>query len=218
MSESYIPGSTSLPDVTRDDPNPWLPNIEWPALAAVMESLAYVEDDLDALLQDIDDYYAANDPLMMGAGDGQSEPWIPERFLDGPMSQDEWDDYYTRDDDYWGDLPESLDDVITYGNDDTEHLMSNPANAERLLESILQARGSSYGAFEDNAYVAQRIKDDIALGKGFGGLEYDQVEALHQIASKISRIVTGDPDYVDNWDDIAGYAKLVADRLREEQE
>ncbi len=109
------------------------------------------------------------------------------------------------------------DDFITYGNDDTEHLMSNPANAERLLESILQARGDRYGAFADNAFVAQHIKRALNMGRNALALSDDQREALHQIASKISRIVTGDPDYVDNWDDIAGYAKLVADRLRSDE-
>lgn len=34
------------------------------------------------------------------------------------------------------------------------------------------------------------------------------------IQHKIARILNGDPDYVDNWVDIAGYAKLVADRLQ----
>jgi hypothetical protein len=33
------------------------------------------------------------------------------------------------------------------------------------------------------------------------------------IAHKIGRIVNGDPRYADSWVDIAGYAKLVADRL-----
>ena len=38
-------------------------------------------------------------------------------------------------------------------------------------------------------------------------------EALFMIAHKIGRIVNGDPWYADSWVDIAGYAKLVADRL-----
>jgi hypothetical protein len=33
------------------------------------------------------------------------------------------------------------------------------------------------------------------------------------IFHKIARILNGNPDYVDNWIDIAGYAKLVADDL-----
>jgi len=33
------------------------------------------------------------------------------------------------------------------------------------------------------------------------------------IANKLGRILNGDPNYADSWMDIAGYAKLVADRL-----
>lgn len=33
------------------------------------------------------------------------------------------------------------------------------------------------------------------------------------IAHKLGRIINGDPNYSDSWHDIAGYAKLVADRL-----
>jgi len=33
------------------------------------------------------------------------------------------------------------------------------------------------------------------------------------ICHKIGRIVNGDPNYYDSWADIAGYAKLVSDRL-----
>jgi hypothetical protein len=44
-------------------------------------------------------------------------------------------------------------------------------------------------------------------------LDADQLEALEMICHKIGRIVNGDPNYADSWIDIAGYAKLVADRL-----
>lgn len=46
-------------------------------------------------------------------------------------------------------------------------------------------------------------------------LAADQAEALEVIASKISRMLTGDPQYRDNWHDIVGYAKLVDDRMAE---
>lgn len=36
------------------------------------------------------------------------------------------------------------------------------------------------------------------------------------IAHKIGRILNGDPNYADSWIDIAGYAKLVADRLEKD--
>lgn len=56
--------------------------------------------------------------------------------------------------------------------------------------------------FYNNANIASI--DDI---------DEDMAEALFMIAHKIGRIVNGDPWYADSWIDIAGYAKLVADRL-----
>jgi hypothetical protein len=82
------------------------------------------------------------------------------------------------------------------------------------LDSILEARGERYGAFIDNAIIAQQIKRTMQAGKKWGAMPDDAQEALDQIACKISRLVTGDPLYVDNWDDIAGYATCVAKRLR----
>lgn len=82
------------------------------------------------------------------------------------------------------------------------------------IDSILEERGSRYGIFKDHAAVTQRIKREINNALGDRALAYDQFEALDMIAHKIGRIVNGDPDYIDSWDDIAGYAKLVADRLR----
>lgn len=83
------------------------------------------------------------------------------------------------------------------------------------VDTVLEERGSRYGAFITHAAVTQQIKDVIgkhlyARGKV---LMPDQQEALDMIAHKIGRIVNGDPNYADSWVDIAGYAKLVADRL-----
>lgn len=33
------------------------------------------------------------------------------------------------------------------------------------------------------------------------------------IFNKVARILNGNPNYADSWVDIAGYAKLVSDRL-----
>ena len=82
------------------------------------------------------------------------------------------------------------------------------------IDAILAERGSRYGKFTDHAKVTQRIKREINIALGDKTLAFDQFEALDMIAHKIGRIVNGDPDYIDSWDDIAGYAKLVADRLR----
>lgn len=107
-----------------------------------------------------------------------------------------------------------------------EELLTLPAQKQWTVKSelfpkdgvngILNERAAIYGSFRDNARLAQALKRAMAeqaedLGKTFAD---DQWEALEMMASKISRIVTGDPESVDQWDDIAGYATLVADRMR----
>jgi hypothetical protein len=83
------------------------------------------------------------------------------------------------------------------------------------VEAVLAERGSRYGKFEDHARITQELKRvsyDFFIGKN-KELADDQQEALDMIFHKIGRILNGDPNYADSWIDIAGYAKLVADRL-----
>lgn len=81
------------------------------------------------------------------------------------------------------------------------------------LAGTLAARGSRYGSFETNGSIAQEIKRTMRSAPKWGELTGAQAEALDMFASKISRMLTGDPDYSDNWHDIAGYATLVEDTL-----
>lgn len=81
------------------------------------------------------------------------------------------------------------------------------------ITSILVERGSRYGKFEDHARISQAIKSVMFNSRENLELTSDQRESLEMIAHKIARIINGDPDYVDSWIDIAGYAQLVADRL-----
>lgn len=89
------------------------------------------------------------------------------------------------------------------------------------VQSTLDERGSRYGDFSDHAAVAQELQD-VMRGKhryvdgerpGWRRLSYVQRQALTVIADKIARVLTGDPDYADNWHDIQGYARLVEERL-----
>ena len=83
------------------------------------------------------------------------------------------------------------------------------------VTEVLTERGNRYGKFTGHANVTQDLKKVIRhhLKQREKKLADDQMEALEMIAHKIGRIVNGDPDYADSWIDIAGYAKLVSDRL-----
>lgn len=87
------------------------------------------------------------------------------------------------------------------------------------INATLAARGSRYGSFEDNANASQRIKcllKDIATEQETP-LTMLHAEALDNFAQKLSRILCGDPNYTDNWHDIAGYATLVENQLIEQE-
>lgn len=83
------------------------------------------------------------------------------------------------------------------------------------VDATLAERGSRYGKFIEHANITQYLKDALRrkMGAKWDALADDQKEALEMICHKLGRIVNGDPDYTDSWVDIAGYAKLVADRL-----
>ena len=84
------------------------------------------------------------------------------------------------------------------------------------ITQTLTERGQRYGLFVSHAAVTQELKTVISTNLAARGkvLADDQQEALDMICHKIGRIVNGDPNYDDSWVDIAGYAKLVSDRLQ----
>ena len=83
------------------------------------------------------------------------------------------------------------------------------------INEMLAGRQARYGSFQDHSEISQVIKQFIqsAARARNKKLEFDQLEALDMISHKIARIINGDPNYADNWIDIAGYATLVANRL-----
>jgi hypothetical protein len=42
-----------------------------------------------------------------------------------------------------------------------------------------------------------------------------QRESLEMIQHKIARMLNGDPDYIDNWVDIVGYATLALEAMQD---
>jgi len=83
------------------------------------------------------------------------------------------------------------------------------------VKATLAERGARYGQFKDHACISQEIKRVMKKTDGWNNLGATGREALEMIAHKIARVLNGDPTYIDNWVDIAGYATLVAERLEE---
>lgn len=87
------------------------------------------------------------------------------------------------------------------------------------IETTLQQRGDRYGSFEGHADITQSIKAIMTQRPttNWHHLPDAHKEALEMIAHKIGRILNGDPNYADNWHDIAGYATLVEQVITNEK-
>jgi hypothetical protein len=78
-----------------------------------------------------------------------------------------------------------------------------------MIEDILAERQKTHGDFYDVAMTAQTLKDAMRRGKNWKILDDTQRETLEMIASKIGRILAGNPHEPDHFRDIAGYAQLI---------
>lgn len=78
------------------------------------------------------------------------------------------------------------------------------------LVGIPRKRMRTHGAFADSAAVSQHIKAAMASAWQWEQLSAEHREALQMIAFKTARIICGDADFRDHWDDIAGYAQLAS--------
>lgn len=90
------------------------------------------------------------------------------------------------------------------------------------VDAILEERRETHGNFQTHAEISQKLKDCMRKhmrrhSVGYDDLDHDQAEALDMIQHKIARILNGNPNEPDHWLDIAGYAKLVHDRLKNER-
>lgn len=84
-------------------------------------------------------------------------------------------------------------------------------------DAVLQERGSRYGAFHNNAYLAQRLKGVMHNAPAWCRTSDSQREALEMIQHKIARMLNGDPRYEDNVVDIIGYATLMLQDMRRDK-
>lgn len=78
--------------------------------------------------------------------------------------------------------------------------------------ALLCERQKTHGDFREHADITQYLKTVMKDRKKWDNLTASQREALEMIVHKIGRILAGNPSYKDHWDDIAGYATLVAEQ------
>lgn len=83
------------------------------------------------------------------------------------------------------------------------------------VNAILAQRQKTHGSFNTHAELSMGMKTlcrehathDIP---NYNKLRPQHQEALDMILHKVARILNGNPDEHDHWDDIAGYATLAS--------
>ena len=78
----------------------------------------------------------------------------------------------------------------------------------------LNDREPTHGDYRITSAIAQNLKIVIREAPDFDRrFSPRQKESLDNICTKIARLCSGDPGHKDTWEDIAGYANLISERL-----
>jgi len=85
-------------------------------------------------------------------------------------------------------------------------------------EQLLAERRKTHGDYREHAAITQQTLQLWMGTPNWSKLTDCQRETLHMEAHKIGRILTGDPNVKDHWDDMAGYATLISQQLGESDE
>lgn len=86
---------------------------------------------------------------------------------------------------------------------------SLPKPGDLDLDQILRQREKQHGRFCDHAVITQSFKQIAHDSPGWDRLTDTQREGVEMILHKLGRILAGDPNHHDHWDDIGGYARIT---------
>lgn len=83
------------------------------------------------------------------------------------------------------------------------------------VDNVLHQRNETHGRFYNNARISQQLKAVIHSQDTWLHQDFEVREALDMICSKVSRILSGKHNELDNWTDIVGYATLAREHIIE---
>lgn len=81
--------------------------------------------------------------------------------------------------------------------------------AETTVDQVLEQRNGVHGDFDDDASTSQDLKRIIRAGTNWEEMPAVHREALEQMMTKVGRILAGDFNHLDHWQDLQGYPRLV---------
>lgn len=85
-------------------------------------------------------------------------------------------------------------------------------------DQLLNERGSTHGAFSENARLSQGFEDLARTGKNWDSLTAVQKEALKLLFHKTARLLSGNAKFIDCPKDMIGYIQLMLNEMKEDPE
>lgn len=76
------------------------------------------------------------------------------------------------------------------------------------INQVLAERGSNYGDWGRECRMNEIIIETLSTGEGWSQMDPTQREAMRRLVMKTVRIANGNPDHLDSWRDLEGYARL----------
>jgi len=87
------------------------------------------------------------------------------------------------------------------------------AKKKKVITTKLKARKGTHGDYIENFRVIQNLKATMKDSVNWEQLPLEQKESLEMIAVKVGRVLSGDFDVADHWEDIEGYSHLISQDL-----
>ena len=106
---------------------------------------------------------------------------------------------------------------LPFVDDEVQSINDQYAEIEQVrqqtIDATLAERQSTYGCFEDVAFVTENIIN-VLKKCNYNEMPHTHRMAMYMIASKMARLVNGDCNHLDSWHDIGGYAKLIENLIK----
>lgn len=82
------------------------------------------------------------------------------------------------------------------------------------IDALIASREETHGIYREQAAFAQQFKRMMRAGRNWERLDFYQAQSMEAFADKLSRILCGNFNEADHWQDVSGYATLVLNEMR----
>ena len=107
--------------------------------------------------------------------------------------------------------------LIDIGPPEAEGSSGEQEVHETDTDLLLRERSKIHGDFDSFSVLNRELKRTFRMGPAWPLMSDFQREGLEQIAGKICRALNGNPNYIDHWTDIIGYASLVKKQIEKDK-